>query len=160
MTNNPYAPPKADVVGDHSYGKDGADLYIESLPSPFLRLALGTWVAAGVLSLFLGFRMLISLEQTATAVALELVHVVAGVGAFGVTYFLRRGQAWAALAGGVVAALLVGESFFALATGSIGGLVQMGLTVLAGILTVVSMKELTKIGRARAAMARMGLARP
>jgi len=160
MTDNPYAPPKADAVGEHAHGKDGADLYIESLPSPLLRVAIGTWIAAGVLSLVLAFRMLIGLVQTSAAVALEVVHVVAGAGAFGVAYLLRRGRSWATVVGGTVALLFMGESLFALATGSIGGLAQMGLTVLAGTVTAVSMKELTRIGRARAAMARMGLDRP
>ena len=151
---NPYDPPRAELVPDPHLGLDSADLFIQTLPSPVLRTASLTWLALGLLSLFLAFRMVLSLVQNPLAGMLEAAEVVVGLAAFGVSTSVVRGSTGVAMVGFGLAPCALGLSVFALLTGSIAGLFGMAFSVFAVGLTAASLKDIAKIGMARRALKR------
>jgi len=151
--SDPYAPPKAEAAGEPEIGKDSADLFIDTLPSPALRATGVVWLVLGLLSLFLGLRMLLSLRESSVAAALEAGQVALGISAFAVGSALMRGRPFAALVGFALSPFAFGLSLFALVTGSLAGLFGLGIALLAVVLTAVTLKEVAKVGRARRALA-------
>jgi CHASE2 domain-containing sensor protein len=150
--NNPYAAPKADLTRDPHAGKDSADLFIETLPSPVLRAAGVAWLVTGILNLFLAFRMILSLVATPVALLLEASHVAVGLVAFAVGAGLMRGRRVASLAGLALTPFTLGLSAFALVTGSLAGLFGVVLTFVSIALTLATLKEVGRIGEARRAL--------
>jgi hypothetical protein len=155
MHDDPYAPPRAPIGADPHAGMDSADLFIESVAPPILRAAAFAWLGIGAIACLFLLRLLLGVEPNLTAGLLEAGQLVLAIVAFSVGVGVLRGYPVLAIVGFGLAPLALAASLFALLTGSVAGLLGMGVTILAVVLTLASWKALAKVSAARVALARI-----
>ncbi len=146
---DPYAPPSAE---ERVALPEGPDLYLETLPPPLLKAAVGVLGLMGAMMLLFALRLWLALRATPMATVLELVHLVSGVLSWVVAWGIYGGRAWLVWVGLLLSPIVGVASLFALLTGSIGGLLTGGLALANLVLLLLNVSHVQRIGRARAAM--------
>jgi hypothetical protein len=146
---DPYAPPRASSVASPT---DDVDLYLETLPPPLLKAAMGTLGILAFMMLLLAVRLMLAVVATPAAMALEAGHVVLGVACLVVAWGVRRGHVSLLFVGFAICPLAAIASVFALLTGSIGGLFAGALALASFALLALSYGAVGRIGRAHKAM--------
>ncbi len=154
ITLNPYAAPRGPEEPFRA-AFDSVDLFVETLPPPVLRAAIGVLIGIGFTMLVLFVRMTIVVAWNPTGVVLAASHMVMALVAFIVAWGVREGRIWLAVVGFALSPLVGVASLFALYTRSIAGLVG-GTLALANVgLLVASLAAVETIGRAKAELARV-----
>ncbi len=150
---DPYAPPRA---ASFVAPKDDVDLFLETLPPPLLKAAYGALIIMGLMVLLLAVRLMLALVPTPMAMAIEAGHVLLGLMCFVVAWGIKNGYAPLLFVGFVVCPLVGVASIAALLTGSIGGLFGGALALTTVVLLAFNFSAVTRIGRARDAIAKRG----
>jgi hypothetical protein len=163
-TPNPYAPPQ---TGDAPSGEtreknhfthdEQADLFVATLAPLALKANVFSLVLASAFTLLFAVRLMIALNQTAIPIFLEVAQIVLGIGGFVVARFILRGSTAAWIAGLVICPLSIIASFFALITGSPGGIFGGFLSAANIALLAVNWPVIKRIGNARAVLRSGGI---
>ena len=161
---NPYAPPQ---TGDAASGEtrrknhlthdQHADLFVATLAPLSLKANVFSLVLASAFTLLFAVRLMIALNQTAIPVFLEVAQMALGLGGFVVARFILRGSTAAWIAGLVICPLSIVASFFALVTGSPGGIFCGFLSAANIALLAVNWPVIKRIGGARAVLRSGGI---
>jgi hypothetical protein len=153
---NPYASPKTGNAAsgearekNHFSHDEQADLFVATLAPLSLKVNVFTIVLASCFVLLFSVRLMIALVQTPIPIFLEVGQILLGLGGFFVARFILRGSTFWWIVGLVVCPLCAIASFFALATGSIGGLFCGFLSVGNIALLAVNFPIIKRIGSAR-----------
>jgi len=152
---NPYTPPTQPAEITYR-DPQGADAFVDMLPTQQVRAAGVSSILAGVATLFVALQVMIGLRPGAIAGALEAAFVALGLGYFVVAWGLSGARPWAAIVGIVVAALAVALlSVFFLLTLAMSCVAAGIAAVVTLALLAVSVGDVRKMARARAALARV-----
>ncbi len=161
---NPYSPPQTGNAAsgetrrqNHFSYDEQADLFVATLAPLSLKVNVFSLVLASCFLLLFSVRLLLALLQTPIPIFLEVSQIILGVSGFLVARYILRGSTLWWVVGLVIGPLCAIASFFALATGSIGGLFCGFLSVGNFVLLVVNQPVIRRIGSARAALRSGGI---
>jgi hypothetical protein len=150
-----YAPPKSPAHSATAAlnALDDTDLYIATLPGQLLKVLGGAMIITGVVTMFMGLRLLLVTEGARSSI-LVAVHVLAGLPYFPLAWGATGGKPWCLVVACVLAPVVALLSVFALLTLSIAGLAGLLLAVLVVVLAVMNFSPVRRIQAARFEMRR------
>jgi hypothetical protein len=150
-----YAPPKspAHPASAALSTLDDTDLYIVTLPSQLLKVLGGAMIITGVVTVFMGVRLLLVAEGAGSSI-LVAVHVLAGLPYFPLAWGATGGKPWCLVVASILAPIVALLSVYALLTLSIAGLAGLFLAVLVVVLAFVNFSAVRRIQAARVEMRR------
>jgi hypothetical protein len=160
MDPNPYAPPephRAQLPKNNFSHDEQADLFVATLAPLSLKANVFTLVLASCFMLLFAARLMIALLQTPIPIFLEVGQIILGIGGFFVARFILRGSTFWWIAGLIICPLGAIASFFALITGSPGGIFGGVLSLGNIALLAVNFPIIKRIGSARAVLRSGGI---
>lgn len=161
---NPYSPPQTgnaasgEARGQNHFSYDQqADLFVATLAPLSLKANVFSLVLASCFMLLFSFRLMIALYQSAIPISLEIGQIILGVGGFLVARYILRGSTFWWIVGLVICPICAVASFFALVTGSLGGIFCGILSTGNIALLAVNHPIIKRIGSARAVLRSGGI---
>ena len=161
---NPYAPPQTGNAAsgaarpeNHFSHDQQADLFIATIAPLSLKANVFSLVLASAFMILFAIRLGIALNQTFIPIFLETGHVLVGIGGFVVARLILKGSTIGWILGLILGPIAALASFFALITGSLGGIFCGILSAGNIALLAVNFPIVKRIGNARATLRAGGI---